>query len=68
MGFGSKVTKEDQRNLGEILKEVLPADLQTYGLIPEFIGRVPVIVTLDELEEPEFVLYGRFLVKLLYPC
>ena len=55
MGFGAKVTKGDERNLGEILKEVLPADLQAYGLIPEFIGRVPVIVTLDELEEPELV-------------
>ncbi len=49
MGFGAKIVKQEERNIGEILKIVLPEDLIKYGLIPEFLGRLPVIATLGEL-------------------
>jgi ATP-dependent Clp protease ATP-binding subunit ClpX len=49
MGFGAKVKKETERSLGETLREVQPEDLIKFGLIPEFLGRLPVIATLDEL-------------------
>jgi ATP-dependent Clp protease ATP-binding subunit ClpX len=51
MGFGAKIKKEEERSIGEILKDVQPEDLIKYGMIPEFIGRLPVIATLDELNE-----------------
>ncbi len=51
IGFGAKVrTKADSKNLGETLRTVAPEDLVRYGLIPEFVGRLPVIATLDELD------------------
>ena len=50
IGFGAKVEK-DEKTVGQILKEVRPEDLIKYGLIPEFTGRVPVIATLDDLDE-----------------
>ena len=43
--------------MGDILKEILPQDLLKYGLIPEFVGRVPVIVTLESLDEKALVTY-----------
>jgi len=49
MGFGAKITKQEEKNIGEILKMVQPEDLIKYGLIPEFLGRLPVIATLGEL-------------------
>ncbi len=55
MGFGADLAANDQRALGDILQDLQPEDLQSYGLIPEFIGRVPVIVTLDELKEEDLV-------------
>jgi ATP-dependent Clp protease ATP-binding subunit ClpX len=51
IGFGAKVESFDERRTGDILKEVEPEDLLKFGLIPEFIGRVPVIATLDDLDE-----------------
>ncbi|MGD9502809.1 MAG: ATP-dependent Clp protease ATP-binding subunit ClpX, partial [Methyloceanibacter sp.] len=51
IGFGAKVESVDERRTGDILKEVEPEDLLKFGLIPEFIGRVPVIATLDDLDE-----------------
>ena len=51
MGFGAKIKKEDERSIGEILKDVQPEDLIKYGMIPEFLGRLPVIATLEELNE-----------------
>ena len=51
IGFGAKVGAVDDRRTGDILKEVEPEDLLKFGLIPEFIGRVPVIATLDDLDE-----------------
>jgi ATP-dependent Clp protease ATP-binding subunit ClpX len=51
IGFGAKVESVDDRRTGDILKGVEPEDLLKFGLIPEFIGRVPVIATLDDLDE-----------------
>ena len=51
IGFGAKVEAVDDRRTGDILKGVEPEDLLKFGLIPEFIGRVPVIATLDDLDE-----------------
>lgn len=51
MGFGAKIVKEDEKSIGEILSMVQPEDLIKYGLIPEFLGRLPVIATLGELNE-----------------
>jgi len=55
MGFGAKIVKTDDRNIGEILKEVQPEDLLKFGLIPEFLGRLPVVATLDELRESSLI-------------
>jgi ATP-dependent Clp protease ATP-binding subunit ClpX len=49
IGFGADIKSRDERNTGEVLKEVQPEDLLKFGLIPEFIGRLPVIATLGEL-------------------
>ena len=51
MGFGAKILLENERTIGEILMDVQPEDLIKFGLIPEFLGRLPVIATLDELNE-----------------
>jgi ATP-dependent Clp protease ATP-binding subunit ClpX len=51
LGFGAKVTGPDERRTGDILKGVEPEDLLKFGLIPEFIGRLPVIATLEDLDE-----------------
>ena len=51
IGFGADVTSQEEKNVGEVLKEVMPEDFIKFGLIPEFIGRVPVVVTLDSLDE-----------------
>lgn len=51
MGFGADVQSNVQNDTGAILKNILPEDLLKFGLIPEFIGRVPVIVTLHQLDE-----------------
>ncbi|MDP2619510.1 MAG: AAA family ATPase, partial [Hyphomicrobiales bacterium] len=52
IGFGADVKSADDRRTGEVLKQVEPEDLLRFGLIPEFVGRVPVIATLDDLDEP----------------
>ncbi len=51
MGFGANIKSKKEKKIGEILTEVQPEDLLKYGLIPEFVGRLPVISTLDELDE-----------------
>jgi ATP-dependent Clp protease ATP-binding subunit ClpX len=53
MGFGADVRRHDQRGLGELLRELEPEDLTKYGLIPEFVGRLPIVATLDELGEAD---------------
>ena len=56
IGFSAKVrSKDDKRRMGEILSGVEPEDLIHYGLIPEFVGRLPVVATLDELDEEALV-------------
>jgi ATP-dependent Clp protease ATP-binding subunit ClpX len=56
IGFSAEVrSKEDQRSVGEILVNVEPEDLIHYGLIPEFVGRLPVVATLEELDEDALV-------------
>ena len=55
MGFGAEVAGPDDRKTGDMLKEVEPDDLLKFGLIPEFIGRLPVIATLHDLDVPALV-------------
>ncbi|MGA7144598.1 MAG: ATP-dependent Clp protease ATP-binding subunit ClpX [Desulfobacterales bacterium] len=55
MGFGANIIKQEEKKIGEILKMVLPEDLIKYGLIPEFLGRLPVIATLGELNVPALI-------------
>ncbi|VAX01729.1 ATP-dependent Clp protease ATP-binding subunit ClpX [hydrothermal vent metagenome] len=56
IGFSAQVqSKDDQKSIGEVLKGVAPEDLTKYGLIPEFVGRLPVIATLRELDEDALV-------------
>ncbi len=55
VGFGADVHSVDTRRPSEFLSEVLPEDLLGYGLIPEFIGRLPVIATVDELDVEDLV-------------
>ena len=55
IGFGADVSVKEERNVGEILKDVMPEDFIKFGLIPEFIGRVPVVVTLDALDEKALI-------------
>ena len=50
IGFGAHVASADERRTGEVLKAVEPEDLLRYGLIPEFVGRLPVIATLEDLD------------------
>ena len=56
IGFSAEVkSKDDKRNFGETLHDLEPEDLVRYGLIPEFVGRLPVIATLDELDKEALV-------------
>ncbi len=50
IGFGAELAEKEEKNIGELFKQVMPEDLIKFGLIPEFIGRVPVVVTLDMLD------------------
>ena len=55
IGFGAHVESPEDRKTGELLRGVEPEDLQRFGLIPEFIGRVPVLATLEDLDEGALV-------------
>ena len=55
IGFGAKVKNYKEQSLSEIMKLLEPEDLIKYGLIPEFIGRMPIIATLDDLDEKSLV-------------
>ena len=55
MGFNASVAQKEDKDIGRTLKEVLPQDLVKFGLIPEFIGRVPIVVTLDGLNRDDLV-------------
>jgi ATP-dependent Clp protease ATP-binding subunit ClpX len=55
MGFGAHVAAPDERRAGEVLRQCEPEDLLRFGLIPEFIGRLPVIATLGDLDETALI-------------
>lgn len=55
MGFNRTLSDSAQKNVGEVLKEAVPQDFVKYGMIPEFMGRVPVVVSLDALDEEALV-------------
>ena len=56
IGFGAEVkSKDDRKEIGEVLRDVEPEDLIKYGLIPEFVGRLPVVATLEDLDENALV-------------
>ncbi len=55
MGFGADVRSPEEKQLGEVLAQIRPEDLMKYGLIPEFVGRLPVVVTLHNLDEEALV-------------
>jgi ATP-dependent Clp protease ATP-binding subunit ClpX len=55
MGFGAEIKTKEKKKVGEILRQILPEDLLKFGLIPEFVGRLPVIVTLDALDEEALI-------------
>lgn len=56
IGFSAEVkSKDDKKSVGELLRNVEPEDLIRYGLIPEFVGRLPVVATLEELDEEQLV-------------
>ncbi len=55
LGFGAEVKSKAEVNIGEVLTNILPEDLLKFGLIPEFVGRVPVVATLDALDEEALI-------------
>jgi ATP-dependent Clp protease ATP-binding subunit ClpX len=55
MGFGADVRDDDERGVGEIFKDLEPEDLLKFGLIPEFVGRLPVLATLEDLDQDALV-------------
>lgn len=55
MGFRATIESKKKRKLGDILAQILPEDLLKFGLIPEFVGRLPVVVTLDSLDEESLI-------------
>ena len=55
IGFGAEVASHQERSVGETLKDVMPEDFIKFGMIPEFIGRVPVVVSLDSLDEDALI-------------
>nr|WP_211194643.1 ATP-dependent Clp protease ATP-binding subunit ClpX [Pyxidicoccus fallax] len=55
LGFGAKITHREERSVGELLALTEPEDLMKFGMIPEFIGRLPMIATLNDLKEEDLV-------------
>ena len=55
IGFGAAVKEQDDRGVGEVFKDLEPEDLLKFGLIPEFVGRLPVIATLTDLDEDALI-------------
>ncbi len=55
IGFGATVTAAEDRNIGELFRNVEPEDLLKFGLIPEFVGRMPVVATLEDLDEDSLI-------------
>ena len=55
IGFGANIQKRQDKGKGELLKKIIPADLVKFGIIPELVGRLPVISTLEDLTEEQLV-------------
>ena len=55
IGFNNPIGHAKDENVGDLLRQVMPQDLTKFGLIPEFVGRLPVVATLDELDEAAFI-------------
>ncbi|HAZ36463.1 MAG TPA: ATP-dependent Clp protease ATP-binding subunit ClpX [Clostridiaceae bacterium] len=55
MGFGAEIKSREEKDIGDILKNILPEDLLKYGMIPEFVGRVPIVVTLGSLDKDALI-------------
>lgn len=55
VGFGAEIVSKQEKNVGELLKSIMPGDLLKFGLIPEFVGRLPIVVTLEALDEDALV-------------
>ncbi len=47
IGFGADIQSKEQKDIGDILKKIMPEDLLKFGFIPEFVGRLPIVVTLE---------------------
>lgn len=55
MGFGAKTSLSKSKKYSELIKDIRPEDILKYGMIPEFVGRIPLIVSLEELDENALV-------------
>lgn len=55
MGFGAQIQAKHEKDVGSLLKEIMPADLLKFGLIPEFVGRLPILVTLESLDKDALI-------------
>ncbi|MEQ8154520.1 MAG: ATP-dependent Clp protease ATP-binding subunit ClpX [Clostridiaceae bacterium] len=55
IGFGAEVASKSDKDMGKLLKDVMPGDLLKFGLIPEFVGRLPIVVTLESLDETALI-------------
>lgn len=55
MGFGAEIQAKHEKDVGSLFKEIMPADLLKFGLIPEFIGRLPILVTLESLDKEALI-------------
>ncbi len=55
LGFGAKIDSKEEKSVGELLRLIEPEDMMKFGMIPEFIGRLPVIATLNDLKEEDLV-------------
>jgi ATP-dependent Clp protease ATP-binding subunit ClpX len=51
LGFGAEIQSKKEKDIGKLLKEIMPGDLLKFGLIPEFVGRIPIVVTLEALDQ-----------------
>jgi ATP-dependent Clp protease ATP-binding subunit ClpX len=55
IGFGSEIQSKKEKDIGTLLKDIVPEDLLKFGLIPEFVGRLPIVVTLESLDNTALV-------------
>ncbi|MCH3962774.1 MAG: ATP-dependent Clp protease ATP-binding subunit ClpX [Clostridium sp.] len=55
LGFGAEIQSKKEKDIGKLLKEIMPGDLLKFGLIPEFVGRIPIVVTLDALDKKALI-------------